>query len=102
MSWDKKARGGRYYYRCKRVDGRPIKVYVGKGPEAEQAARSDTLLNHQKEVVRQAYRDEVIQLAIADQALKDFGTFMTLLSQSFMLIAGHHSHHGEWRRRRAL
>lgn len=41
MGWERRQRGGRYYYRSVRRDGRPRKVYLGKGKAAAMFAQLD-------------------------------------------------------------
>jgi hypothetical protein len=43
MSWDSKKRGGKYLYLSRRVNGRTVKEYVGRGPIAEVIARQTEL-----------------------------------------------------------
>jgi hypothetical protein len=100
MSWDKKARGGRYFYHCRRIDGRPVKVYVGKGPQAEKAARDDALSRDYRRALRQAQREEMARLEVADRCLEEVVELAELLVAVQLLLAGYHLHHGEWRQRR--
>src|SRR5256885_1095839 len=38
VGWDK---GGRYYTRSRKINGQVVREYVGSGPAADAAARSD-------------------------------------------------------------
>jgi|SRR5579871_2718546 len=102
MSWDKKQRGGeqRYYYRSKRSGGKITKVYVGKGPLAELAARLDEEERELRQAERRAWLDEQIRLAAADATLDELRDSVDLLFRVTLLLCGYHIHHGEWRRRR--
>ena len=47
MGWERRAGGGRYYYRGRRTpDGRVVKQYLGRGERAEAAAAEDALPGH--------------------------------------------------------
>ena len=41
MSWEKRNRGTEYYTRSKKTNGRVVREYIGRGPEAERAAAED-------------------------------------------------------------
>jgi hypothetical protein len=57
MGWEKRERGGLYYTRSRRVDGRVVREYFGTGPLAEIVALEDDLERLQKEE-EAAYRKE--------------------------------------------
>src|SRR4051812_10691018 len=101
MSWDQKPRGSEtgYYYRTVRSGQKTTKVSVGRGPQAEDAARQDEEERQRRLTARQAWRAEQLRLAAADLALRDFRTLTGLLARATLLLAGLHQHHGEWRRR---
>jgi len=98
MGWESRP-GGRYYYRSVRVDGRPRKVYVGRGPDAETCARLTAERLRQRQAERAALDAEQMRVAPTDRALRDFGILADLLASATLLLAGCHEHHGCWRRR---
>src|SRR5262249_20609516 len=102
MSWDKKARGheGGYLYRNKRVNGRPVKVYVGRGPAAEMAALLDEREREQRQAARLKVLEERAALALADLALGRARELANLLATAVVVVGGFRQHRGEWRRRR--
>ena len=102
MVWSRKQRGPRsgYYYRSRRVDGRPVKLYVGRGPDAELAARLDARERQDRQAEREAFLDEQVRLAAADLALQEARVLADLLVRATLILRGYHFHHYEWRRRR--
>jgi hypothetical protein len=102
MSWDKKARGHEkgYFYRCKRVAGRPVKTCLGRGRAGEMAALLDEHAREQRQAARLKTLQERADLALADLALKESRELTNLLTEATLLLAGYHLHHGCWRRRR--
>lgn len=100
MSWDTKTRGGKYYYRTRRVQGRVVKQYVGVGPLAEMAALLDEREREQRRTARLAIKKERERLALADGTLSEAKRWIDLLVWSALILCGWHNHHGTWRRRR--
>ena len=99
MGWEER-RGGRVYYQSVRVDGRPTKVYLGKGEAAEAQAARVAQAQKEREAERDAWRKERDRLAVADDRLRDLQALTDLLTRAVFLDAGLHEHRGEWRRRR--
>src|SRR5262245_40124044 len=103
MAWHEKQRGpkGGYYYRSKRVNGRSVKLYVGRGPDAELAARLDARERRDRQAERAVFLAEQVRLAAADVAFGDASASVHLLVQAVLILSGFHLHRGsEWRRRR--
>jgi hypothetical protein len=99
MAWERR-KGGLFYYRSLRINGRVKKQYVGKGPMAELAARMDA--------ANRAYREG--KVAARRQVQETYKAVLALLVdldehvKAFMFVeldaAGFYNHRGEWRRRR--
>jgi hypothetical protein len=99
MSWDQKRKDGpRYYYESRRVDGRPVKRYVGTGPRAERQARLDEECRQQRQAQRQVFLGEMRRVAPAEDALKELRLLTDLLARATLLLAGYHEHKGQWRK----
>ncbi len=88
MAWVKRGRR-RYYYRSRRVDGRRVTLYIGKGPAAER------FLARERE--RKAERQRAAAL---DRELDDLQRRLRALSRVVLEAEGYYLHHGEWRRKR--
>ncbi len=101
MSWDKKATGKSYYYRNKWKDGKAVKEYIGRGPQAEQAAIQDAETRIQKQLDQQHWMCVMAQVETACEPLDGLITISTLLTRSVLVANGCYLHKGhEWRKRR--
>jgi hypothetical protein len=97
MGWESRQRGGRYYTRSKKVNGRVVREYVGTGEPAELAARRDADARQGREA-RRVVREE---LAALDAPLDDLAEVTDLLARAALAAAGYRQHRrGEWRKRR--
>ena len=97
MSWE---RG--YYYRVRKVNGRVVREYVGRGPLAELIAEADADRRREREARRAASREEKAELEALDAPLNELNEVADLLARAALMAAGFHQHkRGEWRKRRA-
>ncbi len=93
MAWD--SRG--YFYRSRRVGGRVVREYFGRGPLAEAAAH---LLAHLK-AAREAHARRVGMLDGADAVFRELHDRLDRAAAAHLLAAGYYRHdRGPWRRRR--
>jgi hypothetical protein len=101
MGWEERERGGRYYTRSRKVDGRVIREYVGSGPVAEIAAHADALERERREEEARAWREEREDLDALDARTRELDELAELLVRAALLAAGYRQHErGEWRRLR--
>src|SRR5262245_55043484 len=101
MPWTNRGGGRRYYYRSSRVNGRPTKVYVGYGNQAEaEAAEVET----RKAERADRQRTLSAECKAHDEAvapMDELCRLTDLLMKTHLVLAGYHQHdRGEWRRRR--
>lgn len=97
MGWDK----GRYYTRSKKVNGRVVREYVGKGRIGELAAQLDAFDRERRQTARESRRAKLNELKSLDSPLEELDALVTVLARAALLAAGYHQHRrGEWRRRR--
>ena len=102
MAWEKRERGGRYYYRTRRVGGRVVKEYVGAGALAETAAERDRLERERRADDARRERAERERLAREEAPVAALDAAVTALTRAVLVVAGYHQHErGEWRRRKA-
>jgi hypothetical protein len=98
--WERRERGGRYYTRSRKVNGRVVREYVGTGPLAEFVAQMDALKRLRREERAKAWREERESLEALDRSLEELYEAARVLTQATLLTAGFHQHRGEWRKRR--
>jgi hypothetical protein len=98
MGWDK---GGRYYTRSRRLNGRMVREHVGGGEFGILAAQLDADEREKRLSERAAGRAEREELAVLDGPLNELNEIAELLAQAALVAAGYHQHNrGEWRKRR--
>lgn len=104
MGWERRDRGGTYYTRSRREDGRVVREYVGTGAAAELAAALDVQLRETRRRLRQQqrarWRAELSRLERMDEHVDAVDAFADLVMAASLRAAGYHLHHrSEWRRR---
>jgi hypothetical protein len=101
MSWEKRARGGRYYTRSRREGGRIMREYFGAGEVAELVAQLDDFDRDRREgqrIMEQLARSEA---EAREAPIKALHESVEVLVRGALLAAGYHRHHGgAWRRKR--
>jgi hypothetical protein len=96
MAWE---RG--YYYRVRKVDGRVVREYVGRGRLAELIAESDADERRERAERRDAFRQRKAEQEAVDALVNELNDVADLLARAALLAAGFHQHkRGEWRKRR--
>lgn len=100
MSWENRNGKGRYYTRSRRVGGRIVREYIGRGPEADLVAELDRQehemrrLEAERKIARRAHD------AALDAQVDEISELANLLARGLLLAAGFYHHRGEWRRSR--
>ena len=95
MSWE--GRGDRrYYYNKRRVGDHVISEYVGAGELAQAAAALDTL----EREIRRAAREQRQADRALDAQVDQVCDLIRALTCAALLVSGHHTHKGQWRRKR--
>jgi hypothetical protein len=100
MGLETRKRGGLYFYRKRRIDGRVVSEYVGSGDLAHLAAHWDTLEHDKQAEERYRLSKTRAEEAASDKALADLEQTISTLVQGILLAEGYHTHKGEWRRKR--
>lgn len=100
MSWERRERGGRYYTRSRRENGRVVREYVGGGERGELFALLDAAKREDRAEARAAIDAErAAPLAIRER-LTALSDDLDALVRATLVASGYHCHRGEWRRKR--
>ena len=101
MAWETRQRGGRYYTRSRRVNGKVVRECLGCGELAENAAEFDADMRADQEHRRHAWQVEGEGFEELDQQVGQLCQACTQAMRRALEEAGYHQHHrGEWRKRR--
>ena len=101
MGWEKRERGGPYYTRSKKVDGRVIREYVGGGTLGHLTALQDAQERRRREEEAASWKQERERLEALLAPVEDLCEATEVLYRATLLAAGFRRHQrGEWRRQR--
>jgi hypothetical protein len=101
MTWETRQRGGQYYTRSRRIDGRVVREYVGGGPVGEIAARMDAIERVQRKNQREEWLTEKHEYAELDRLIEQVDQACRSLMKAALERAGYYQHNrSEWRKRR--
>jgi hypothetical protein len=97
MAWEDR-NGTRYYYRKRREGGRVVSEYVGKGYAGELAQMFDGEDRQEAEHKRRELRKAQRTAAGIDAPMREAEELTRLILQAHLLLAGYHTHKGQWRK----
>jgi hypothetical protein len=101
MGWEKRERGGLYYTRSRKVDGRAVREYVGGGILGHTAALQDAQERKRREDEAALWKKERDRLEALVAAVEQLCEATEILYRAALLSAGYRRHQrGEWRRKR--
>jgi hypothetical protein len=98
--WEKRDRGGLYYTRSRKVDGRVVREYVGGGLLGQLAARMDAEERRRREEEVAAWKEEQERMEALTAPVEELCEGVEVLARATLLASGFHRHKGEWRKRR--
>ena len=99
--WERRERGGLYYTRSRKENGRVVREYIGGGPLGQLAALQDEHERRQREEQAAYWRKEQQDLDALEAAVDELSEASDLLVRAALLASGHRQHNrGEWRLRR--
>ncbi len=94
MAWEERRRGRRYYYRKRWQNGRCVSEYIGGGEYGALLAGFDEAERSERRRERALRRRE----EESDAGLDALTEMASTLATAALLIAGCHTHKGQWRR----
>jgi hypothetical protein len=101
LAWETRERGGRYYTRSRRVNGRVVRQYIGSGELAEMTAELDAKVRAARKEKRQTWQAVREEFEKLDQQVKELDQACTQAMQRSLEEAGYYQHHrGAWRKQR--
>ena len=99
MAWEKRG-NKRYYYRKKRIGKRVASVYFGNGQISEIIAQMDEQERVEAEAERRRFNNMKQAQRHLEQQIDEVGDFVRAMTRASLLVAGYHTHKGQWRKMR--
>lgn len=99
MGWEQRG-SNRYYYKKERDGSRVKSVYVGRGEIAHMLSTLQSSSAEIEHLMRAKKSIEADELENAEAALDRAIELTQLFTEAELLIAGFHTHHRQWRRKR--
>ena len=99
MGWEKRG-GQRYFYRTERRGGRYVKVYLGRGAAARDAARQEEATRRENQLLREAVDQLRAAIASAETDIAPVEQSFDAEVAAALNGLGYRFHRGSWRKRR--
>ena len=96
MGWELR-NGKRYYYRKIRRGRRVISEYVGAGEFADLMLELDEFDRAEKTDSRTAWKNEKDEAKRLNKDISQLAKIINSMARASLLVAGYHSHKGQWR-----
>jgi len=100
MAWKTSKYGHRYLYKNRRRGNRVITQYLGAGPVAELAARTEALHRAERQAELRAWQAAQRRYAELDAVVDRLCSTIDDVLMAELLLAGCYRHQWEWRKRR--
>ena len=99
--WERRERGGLYYTRSRKENGRVVREYVGGGVLGEIAALEDEYERRRREEEAALWKEERERLEALTAPLDELCEAAEVIARAALIASGYHRHNrGEWRKRR--
>jgi hypothetical protein len=100
VGWENRERGGPYYTRSRRTEGRVVREYVGAGLVGRLSAEADLIKRERVEAEKVRHKRELERLEALVSPAAELSEAAEVLVRAEFLAGGYHKHKGEWRRER--
>jgi len=104
VAWERRERGGSYFTRSRRRNGRVLREYVGTGPLAEIIAATDhtrrELNKAEREEEKDRQRRDREHLEALAAPVEELSEAAEILAHAHLVDAGYHRRKGEYRHAR--
>jgi uncharacterized protein HemY len=100
MAWERRRNGRTYYYRKRRIGGRVVSTYCGRGARAVALAAQDADDQARAAEQRQQTQQERQAAQASEAPLTDLTTATAALTRAALIAGGYHQHKGSWRKQR--
>ncbi len=97
MGWETRERGGTYYTRSRRENGRVLREYVGAGLIGELSAEADRIDRERREVEKLKEKQDLERLVTLAAPVIELSEVAQILTRAHLIAGGCHRHKGEWR-----
>jgi len=99
MAWERRQRGGLYYTRTRRINGRQIREYYGGGLLGRLAEAQAEEEQCQREQERVRWLKTKTEIAARESPLNDLDEACNQVIHASLKAAGYYYYRGEWRKR---
>jgi hypothetical protein len=101
VGWEIRERGGPYYTRSRRMEGRVVREYLGAGLVGRLSAEADRIKRERVEAEKVRHKRELEHLEALVSPAAELAEAAEVLVRDELLASGYHKHKGEWRRERS-
>jgi hypothetical protein len=101
VAWETRERGGRYYTRSRREDGRVVREYLGGGLVGELASEMDRSRRERRAIDDLCRRRELERLEALAAPVEELSEAAEILLRAHLIDAGYRRGKGVWRRARS-
>lgn len=99
MGWEQRG-NNRYYYKKERQGSTVRSVYVGRGEIADMISKLQSNSTDLEKLMRAKRLIETDKIDHVETTLDRAIELTELFTQATLLVAGFHTHHRQWRRKR--
>jgi hypothetical protein len=101
MAWERRERGGLYYTRSRKVNGKVLREYIGGGVLGEIAALEDEYERRRREEEAAFWEEERERLETLSAPVDELCEAAETIAQAVLLAAGFKRHiRSQWRKQR--